>query len=162
MPEGQRVEGCPIKPRLDFIYVADYGKPNRTRGGIFLPEGAAFDYPAYRFDLWRYGEVIAIGPGRPAKDKKTGLERADGKLVPMPDIKLGDVVMFSRKHGSRLGYRYKHPVLTTKQYALDDTLNGLLIRILDPEKCVAICDDFEPWWDPEECTPVSPSQIMSG
>lgn len=161
MAEAQMIEGCPVIPRLDFIYVADYAQPNRTRGGIYLPKGAAFDYPSYRFDIWRYGEVIAIGPGRPATDKR-GREKADGTLRPMPDLKLGDVVMFSRKHGGRTGLRYKHPVLTTKRYALDDTLSGLLIRIIDPNQCQAVIEDFEPWWDPEECTPVSPSQIMSG
>jgi co-chaperonin GroES (HSP10) len=154
-----KIDGCPVVPRRDYVFVADYGKPNRTRGGIFMPTGAAHDYPAYKFDLWRYGEVIAIGPGKRRVNKKGHLI---GGRVPMPDIKLGDVVLFSRKHGTRSELRYKHPVLSTDRYAEGSDLEGLLIRVLDPEKIVAVVEDFEPWWDPEECTPVTPSQIMSG
>lgn len=126
---GQKVDGLPWTPILDYIFVADYGQPDQSAGGIYLGN---FDFGGYRHDTWRYGEVIAFGPGRFGKR---------GVRKPMPDIKLGDVVMFSRKHGTRMPgeYRYKHPGYPGK--------DGLLIRVLDPEKTVAVYEGFKPWWN---------------
>lgn len=126
-----KVDGFKWDPILDYIFVADYGQPDRSSGGIILGD---FNFGSYRFDLWRYGEVIAIGPGRTGKWSRT--------LKDMPPIKLGDVVMFSRKHGTRLPgeVRFNHPTFKSEE--------GLLVRVLDPMKSVAVLNDFQPWWDP--------------
>lgn len=126
---GKKVPEWPWRPILDYIFVADYGQPDRSEGGLYLGD---FDFGGYKFDTWRYGEVIAIGPGRPGKH---------GVIKAMPDIKLGDVVMFSRKHGTRLPgeIRYVHPTIQSK--------DGLLVRVLDPMKTVAVIEGFKPWWN---------------
>jgi len=122
-------ERFPWRPILDYIFVADYGQPDRSEGGLFLGD---FNFGNYRFDHWRYGEVIAMGNGR---------FNADGIRMPMPEISVGDVVIFSRKHGTRLpgDVRFAHPRYPSP--------NGLLVRVLDPSKTVGVCEGFVPWWD---------------
>lgn len=144
--DGFSVPGFDLTPRSYYVFVAEYGQPQTTEGGVYLPNGESNDYAAYRFDQWRYGEVIAIGPGK--IDPETLVR------IPVPDVKLNDVIMFSRKHGSRLGIRYHHPTYKTRE--------GLVIRVLDPEKIVAILDDFRPFWDVEEATPISQDRYFSG
>lgn len=126
---GRRVEGFAWAPMREFIYVADFGQPDKTPSGIYIGD---YDFGGYKFDTWRYGEVIAIGPGRLSKK---------GHRVPITDIELGDVILFSRKHGTRLPgeVRYQHPKYPGR--------DGLLVRVLDPMKTVAVVDDFEPWWN---------------
>jgi len=126
---GRRVEGFPWTPMREFIYVADFGQPDKTPGGIYIGD---FDFGVYKFGTWRYGEVIAIGPGGFGKK---------GHRKPILGIELGDVVMFSRKHGTRLPgeIRYEHPKYPGRE--------GLLVRVLDPDKTVAVVEDFEPWWN---------------
>ena len=107
-----------------FIMVADFGQPNRTESGLYISN-------PYFGSEWRYGEVISVGPGRLIEG---------GEREAMPDLKVGDYVLFSRKHGTRTGYRHvcaKYP-------------GGRLIRVLDPMKTVAVVTDFEPWWGVEE------------
>lgn len=140
--KSQVVDGFPITPRLDYIYVVDFGQPDRSRGGILIPDETSKQFWRYRYDLWRFGEVVAVGPGRPFElfvDDKTGVP--DG-LVPMPGIKLGDTVMFTRKVGTRLGegWTFKIPKYN----------RPLLIRVLDPSKCSAVINDFDPWWNVED------------
>lgn len=128
---GQKIDGFPYWARRNYIFVADYGQPDQSQGGIYLGD---FDFGAYRHDSWRFGEVIAIGPG---------LLRADGTRSDMGEVKLGDVVMFSRKHGTRLPgeVRYKHPTYPNAK-------EGLLVRVLDyPDKTVSVVAPFTPWWD---------------
>ena len=134
-------EGFGVRARKDFIFVAEYGQPDRSAGGILLGEA---NFSVYRHHNLRYGEVLSVGPGR-VNDK--------GVLLPMPDLAIGDVVIFSRKVGSRLAMRYKHP---TYQHP-----DGLLIRVLDPMKCLAIARDFRPWWDVEKAQ-VDPGIWFSG
>jgi len=152
MAEARAVEGLGIRPIREFIYVADLGQPNMSKGGILFGN---YEWAAYRVDEWRFGEVIAIGPGAYGPD---------GSRLPMPDLNLGDVVAFSRKHGSRTDLRYIHPTYTKASYAHgpDNDLDGLLIRVLDPDKAVLVIENFEPWWDPDECTPRSPGTWFSG
>lgn len=146
--KGIKVEGFYIAPILDFIFVCDYGQPDMTTGGIFYGDSRT-QFGRYRASEWRHGEVIAMGPGRFSKK---------GTRLPMPDIRLGDVVMFSRKHGTRLpgDLRFKHP-----KYSTGPASNGLLIRVLDPEKCQAVCEDFRPWWNVQD-SQLDPSGIMTG
>jgi len=148
---GKRAEGFDVAPLSFFIFVADYGQPDKTVGGILFGDDSEQFY-RYRASEWRHGEVIAIGPGA---------LRSDGNgRVPMPNISIGDVILFSRKHGTRMpgGVRYKHP-----RYAGDHPASkeGLLIRVLDPTKCQAVCEGFEPWWD-VMASQLDPSNEMSG
>jgi co-chaperonin GroES (HSP10) len=124
----QQAEGWPYRPRSSYIFVADLGQPDRTKGGILLGD---FDFGTYRFDMWRYGEVIAIGPGRLL---------SSGHREQMPSLNIGDVVIFSKKHGSRLPgeIRYQHPKYVSSE--------GLLVRVLDPTKTIAVVPSFDPWW----------------
>lgn len=150
----QMAKGFPIIPRLDYIYVVDFGQPDRTRGGIILPEGeTAKQFWRYRYDLWRFGEVIAIGPGRPFEEYDEETDRVPEGLMPMPDITIGDRIMFSRKHGTRIGsgWTFKIPKYD----------KPLLLRVLDPSKCAAVMHDFDPWWNVEE-SQLNPDGVMTG
>lgn len=141
MAYGRVVEGFDYTPTSFYIFVADYGQPQMSKGGIYY----GGEHTAYRADQWRYGEVIGIGPGKITRK---------GIRIPVPDIDLGDVVLFSRRHGTRLGLRYHHPTYKTR--------DGLLVRVLDPDKTVAIMRGFEPWWDVQEATPVDHEASFTG
>ncbi len=133
---------CGVKCSKDLIIVADYGQPNVTKSGIWIPEGRSDEmFYAYRFDLWRYGEVIAIGPGR--VDQR-------GRFHEPPNVRIGDVILFSRKHGTKVGHYYDHP-----------KHGSLLFRFLDQEKAQATIPGFEPWWDAKD-TQVHPAHQFSG
>lgn len=150
----KRAENFPITPRLDFVYVADFGQPDRSRGGILLPEGVnKKQFWRYRYDLWRFGEVIAVGPGRPFGMYVEEIDAVPEGLVPMPKIEIGDTIMFSRKHGTRLGSGW-----TFKLPRYD---KPLLIRVLDPLKCVAIINNFDPWWNVEDAQ-LNPDGVLTG
>lgn len=144
---GKRAQGFPWTPRSLFIFVADYGQPDRTAGGIVYADDDS-QFWRYRTNEWRFGEVIGVGGG---------LIKPDGGREPMPDLRIGDVVMFSRKHGTRLpgDLRYQHP-----KYSAAGG-RGLLIRVLDPDKCQAVCEDFVPWWD-VQASQLDPSGILTG
>lgn len=144
---GRMVEGFSIEPLADKIFVCDYGQPDMTEGSIYY--GDSSEFGRYRFSEWRHGEVIAIGPGR----------REGGSRLPVQDIELGDVIMFSRKHGTRLPgeLRYQHPKYTDDHPAS----KGLLIRVLDPDKCNSVCVGFVPWWNVQD-SQLDPSGIMTG
>jgi co-chaperonin GroES (HSP10) len=145
---GVRVEGFRYMPQRDYIYVCDYGQPDVSTGGIYYGDSPT-EFHRYRQSEWRHGEVIAIGPGQ---------LMADGSRLPMPPIKLGDVILFSRKHGTRLpgDIRFQHP-----KYSTGPAAEGLLIRVLDPEKCQAVCEGFEPWWNVQE-SQLDPSGVLTG
>ena len=147
----RRVDGFPIRPRLDYIFVADFGQPDCTPGGIFIGDDAK-QFWRYRFDLWRFGEVVAIGPGRPREEpgEDGTLPRV---LIPMPEISIGDTVMFSRKHGTRLGDGWT--------FEIPKYNRPLLLRVLDPEKCVAVLPGFDPWWNVEQ-SQLNPDGMMTG
>jgi co-chaperonin GroES (HSP10) len=147
--KGRRASGFNITPLADFIFVADFGQPDMTKGGIFYGDSHT-QFGRYRFSEWRHGEVIAIGPGALLEG---------GWHRPMPPIEIGDVVLFSRKHGTRMPgeMRYRHPRYTDNHPAS----KGLLIRVLDPVKCQAVCDGFEPWWNVQN-SQLDPSGVMTG
>lgn len=146
---GHRAEGFPVRPLRDYIFVADYGQPDKSEGGILYGDSDT-QFGRYRASDWRHGEVIAIGPGK---------FLPNGTRAEMPPLSVGDVVIFSRKHGTRLPgeLRFKHPRFTDGHPAA----RGLLIRVLDPMKCQAVCEDFVPWWDVQG-SQFDPSKTMSG
>lgn len=147
MSKAQRIEGFAFDPILDCIFVADYGQPDRSKGGIIIADaevvGADQSFTRYRASEWRVGEVIAIGPGR---------YDPDGNRIEMPEVQLGDTVVFSRRHGTRLSgdVRYEHP-----------KYGSLLVRVLDPEKTQFRVHDFEPWWSIADGQ-LDPSETMTG
>lgn len=143
-----RAVGFPIRPRLDYIFVLDLGQPDVTRGGIVLGDSSAQHW-RYRYAADRYGTVVGVGPGRFAK-------RRGGTRVPMEGLAVGEVVMFERKYGTRLGvgWRFQHPEYPSR--------DGLLIRVLDPEKVTAVMpEEWRPWWDVAACQ-LDPGAAMSG
>jgi len=71
-----------IRPLHDRILVKRLEAPERTEGGIYIPETAR-EKPIQ-------GEVIAVGPGK--RDK-------EGTLIPL-DVKVGDIVLFSKYAGT--------------------------------------------------------------
>lgn len=143
---AHRVAGFPVKPRLDYIFVLDYGQPNQTQSGIYLGETPG-QYEIYRHEMYRYGEVIAFGPGRFGKRKGMG----EGKGGPprwwaqSADIQIGTIVLFSRKTGTRLPSKWD---FESPRYPDKGPIH---VRIFDPDQIIGVADeDWQPWWDIQE------------
>lgn len=162
--ETQMMEGFPVRPMHDYIFVADLGMPSQSQGGIWLPD-EAFKFARYKHLNERYGVVCAIGKGRimqPGIDslcrqcpwdcpkKKSILCPKLGGLID-EGLELGSTVMFNRRFGSRLGLMFQPPGFA----------HPLYIRVLDPDKTLCLVDDFEPWWDIERGI-LHPDLVMSG
>lgn len=148
LPDGSsRRAGFHVRPRLDFIFLVDYGQPDRSPGGIHVPDNSE-EFWRYRQTHWRWGEVIAVGPGRWHKRIQ--------KRIPMPDIKVGDKVVFSRKFGTRLP-KYAYDI-ASMHYPEAGRLN---VRVLDPTKIAGVINGFEPWWDIAKGQ-INPDTTMSG
>lgn len=145
----QIMEGFPMKPILDYIFVADLGQPNRDQSGIFLGDDPN-TFARYKHSDVRYGIVCAIGPGRYFYNKKLKKEVIDSRLSSL-GLKIGDVVVFGRRFGSRLGIKWQPPGVPIPVF----------IRVLDPDKVMAVADDFQPWWDIEESV-LDPNGMMTG
>ena len=161
--ERQKMDGFPVKPLHDYIFVADLGMPSQSQGGIWLPDDA-FKFARYKHLNERYGIVCAIGPGRLMASRKESLCRNCSwkcrqgaitcpKLQGLVNegLQLGSVVMFNRRFGSRLGIMFQPPEFS----------HPLYVRVLDPDKVLSLVDDFEPWWDTEKGV-LHPDLVMSG
>lgn len=150
----ERVEGFPIRPVKDFVYVVEYGQPDRSEGGILYGSvsmvGAAEDtqFGRYRSSEWRYGQVVAIGVGKPRWSRK--LKREVVSEVP---FQLGDTVMYSRRFGSRLGAEYR--------FKIPEYEKPLNVRVFSVDQIVAKVENFTPWWAVEE-SQLDPNATMSG
>lgn len=147
-----KMEGFPVRPVLDFIYVADLGQPNLSYGGVWLPD-EAFKFARYKHLNERYGIVCAIGPGRWKWNAREKTDRLDQQLRGLLDegLKLGSTVLFNRRFGSRFPLMFQPPGFA----------HPLYIRVLDPVKTLCLIDDFEPWWDIERGV-LHPDLVMSG
>ncbi len=73
-----------FKPLKDRLLVKYSDEPEKSSGGIYIPDSAK--------EKPQKGEVIAAGPGRITDD---------GKLQKM-EIKVGDVVLFEKYSGSKI------------------------------------------------------------
>lgn len=73
-----------IKPLHDRVLIRRIEQDEKTAGGIIIPDSAK-EKPVK-------GEVLAIGPG--ARDDS-------GKVVPL-DVKVGDVVLFTKWGGTEI------------------------------------------------------------
>lgn len=140
---GVVADGFPVRPIRKFLYVVEYGQPNKSEGGVYLGNvemvGANEDtqFGRYRMSEWRFGKVVALG--------STVFEQGD--------IKLNDVVIYSRRFGSRLGkaHRFKVP-----EYKVP-----LNVRVFSLEQIVGVVEGFEPWWDVED-SQLDPDGVMTG
>ena len=75
-----------IKPLEDRIVIRQVDSEEKTASGLYIPD-AAKEKP-------QEGEVIAVGPGR-VDDS--------GNRIPV-DVKVGDVVIYSRYGGTEVKY----------------------------------------------------------
>lgn len=73
-----------IRPLQDRVVVKRIEEPEKTKGGIIIPDTAK-EKPSE-------GEVVAVGNGRITND---------GKTIPM-ELKVGDKVLFSKYGGHEL------------------------------------------------------------
>ncbi|HDH04099.1 MAG TPA: co-chaperone GroES [Nitrospirae bacterium] len=73
-----------FKPLKDRLLVKYSEEPEKSSGGIYIPETAK--------EKPQRGEVVAAGPGRITDD---------GKLQKM-EIKVGDIVLFEKYSGSKI------------------------------------------------------------
>ncbi|MEN8263370.1 MAG: co-chaperone GroES [Nitrospirota bacterium] len=73
-----------FKPLRDRVLVKYSDEPEKSSGGLFIPETAK--------EKPQKGEVIEVGPGRLTDD---------GKVIQM-EIKIGDTVLFEKYSGSKI------------------------------------------------------------
>ena len=85
-----------IKPISDHIVIEPSKVEEKTKGGIFLPQGAENNAPSQ-------GVVIAVGPGRPE--------------VPM-EVKVGDKVVFTKYGHAELKVDGKEYVIVGQEEIL--------------------------------------------
>lgn len=141
-----RAKGFHVRPLLDFIWVADFGQPAQSRGGIIVADSESQHW-RYRHEEWRFGHVLAVGPGRWREGTR--------ERMPMPDIAVGDTVMFLRRVGTRFSHiRFHHPLFPNLP-------RGLYVRVLDPDKAAIKVIEWEPWWNLEDGI-LDPDSEMSG
>jgi chaperonin GroES len=114
--------------REDLVMVAEFGQPDRTPGGIYVPD-------RYKATEWRFGRVMSAGPGKRTKN---------GVRSPMP-LKSGDNVLFSRRFGTQM----------------KKGEDGITMRVLSLTQILCKVEDFEPWWNVQECQS-SPGTVNSG
>jgi len=137
------VDGFPIVPIRKFLYLVEYGQPNRSEGGLYFgnvqmvgaPEDTQFG--RYRSSEWRYGKVVALG----------------SEVVRGGELELGDVVLYSRRFGSRLG--------TANRFKVPEYQEPLNVRVFSMDQIEGVVDDFTPWWDVEE-SQLDPDGVMTG
>ena len=83
--EGEKTMAVAIKPLEDRIVVKASEAETTTASGLVIPDTAK--------EKPQEGKVVAVGPGR----------FDDGVLVPM-DVKVGDVVLYSKYGGTEVKY----------------------------------------------------------
>jgi chaperonin GroES len=83
--EGEKTMAVAIKPLEDRIVVKASEAETKTASGLVIPDTAK--------EKPQEGTVVAVGPGR----------FDDGVRVPM-DVKVGDVVLYSKYGGTEVKY----------------------------------------------------------
>lgn len=73
-----------LRPLKDRVLVKYSEEPEKSAGGIFIPDSAK--------EKPQRGEVVAVG---------TGKVTDDGKLQKM-EVKVGDIVLFEKYSGSKI------------------------------------------------------------
>ena len=92
-----------FRPLRDMVLVEYYDEPEKSSGGIYVPDTAK--------EKPQKGKVISVGTGK-IKD--------DGKLQKM-DVKPGDTVLFDKYSGSKIK-------IDDKDYLIikDDDILGII------------------------------------
>lgn len=140
---AQRLKGFRLKPRSDYIFVLDFGQPNQTQSGIFLGETDG-QYQIYRHEDYRYGEVIAFGPGRFGRPIGKGVGKERWRPIP-PEIQIGTIVFFSKKTGTRLPANWD---FISPRFPDQGPIHT---RVFDPEKLIGTVEgEWKPWWNIKE------------
>ena len=67
-----------FKPIADRVLIRRAEAETRTVSGFFIPDAVA--------EKANKGTVLALGPGRALKD---------GRVIPIADITIGDIIMYS-------------------------------------------------------------------
>ena len=75
-----------LRPLKDRVLVKYSEEPEKSAGGIFIPETAK--------EKPQRGEIVAVGSGKVTDD---------GKTQPM-EVKMGDVVLFEKYSGSKINF----------------------------------------------------------
>lgn len=120
-----------VKPLRFYIWIAEMGQPDRAPSGLFYPDGLEMS-ARYEASEWRYGLVLAVGPGSISRR---------GKLIPLLEPRPGEIVVYSRRMGTKTEMQYHHP-----------KYGDLYVRVLDPNQVDLVIEEgFEPWWNPGEC-----------
>ena len=73
-----------VKPLADRVVVKPLESPDKTKGGIILPDTAK-EKPVV-------GEIVAVGPGKKSDD---------GNVVPM-ELKVGDKILYGKYSGTEV------------------------------------------------------------
>ena len=73
-----------VKPLADRVVVKPLESPDKTKGGIILPDTAK-EKPVV-------GEIVAVGPGKKSDD---------GNVVPM-ELKVGDKILYGKYSGTEI------------------------------------------------------------
>ena len=73
-----------VKPLADRVVVKPLESPDKTKGGIILPDTAK-EKPVV-------GEIDAVGPGKKSDD---------GNVVPM-ELKVGDKILYGKYSGTEV------------------------------------------------------------
>jgi len=73
-----------VKPLADRVVVKPLDAPEKTKGGIILPDTAK-EKPVV-------GEIVAVGPGKKSDD---------GAIVPM-ELKVGDKILYGKYSGTEV------------------------------------------------------------
>ena len=92
-----------FKPLKDRVLVKYSEEPEKSSGGIYIPDTAK--------EKPQKGEIIAVGPGRVTDD---------GKLQKV-ELKIGDVVLFEKYSGSKINIDEQEYLITRE----DDILGTI-------------------------------------
>ena len=74
-----------LQPMGDRLVVKPMQSEEKTKSGIYLPDTAK--------EKPQEGKVIAVGPGRMTEDGKTRI---------IPDVEVGDIVLYTKYGGSEI------------------------------------------------------------
>ena len=90
-----------VKPLHDRVIVKAAAAEEKTAGGIIIPDTAK--------EKPQEGTVVAVGPGRWSDDS--------GKHTPL-DIKVGDVVLYSKYGGTEVAHKGEDLLILTSRDVL--------------------------------------------
>ena len=94
-----------FKPLKDRLLVKYSAEPEKSSGGLFIPDSAK--------EKPQEGEVVAAGTGRVTDD---------GKLQAM-EVKVGDVVLFDKYAGSKMKFDGTEYIIIR-----EDEVLGILVK----------------------------------